>query len=90
MADEVTHQHFITCKKFWVDAAERAVKTAAQTVVVVIGPIAASSANTWLTALETAASAALLSVFSSIASTRVGDPLSAAAVRKLPRPVVED
>ncbi len=61
-------------RAFWVDAAERAVKTCAQTALAVIGVdqldiIAAD----WAAIASIAVGGAVLSVLSSIASARIGD-----------------
>lgn len=61
---------------FWRSAAERAIKTFAQALVVVLGADGIGLVNApWVAAVSTAGMAALLSVLTSIASAgSVGDP----------------
>ncbi|WP_029926391.1 holin [Nocardia otitidiscaviarum] len=66
--------------QFWADTAERALKTFAQ---VLVGFIAVGTVLTdisWGSALSMAATAALVSVLTSIASSRVGDSRTASLV----------
>jgi hypothetical protein len=68
--------------RFWHDAAERAVKSAAQAVVLYVGAdvtLGAWQAG-WATAGGVALAAAVLSLLSSLASSRVGDSASASLV----------
>lgn len=70
-------------KTFWQDAAERAVKTAIQTLLAVVSSAATAatmSGGDWGLALKTAGFAALFSIATSIASARVGDRATAAAL----------
>ncbi len=61
-------------RKFWRAAAERAAKTAAQTLLVILGAGTVDVMSVgWKQALSLSAGAALLSVVTSVASTRVGD-----------------
>lgn len=68
----------MTTRNYWAQVAERAAKTFAQTMVAAL--TAGATASTldlahvdWRTALVTAAGAMVLSVFTSLASARVGD-----------------
>lgn len=64
-----------TSKTFWVDAAERAVRTFAQALLAVLGAgFVVTDAAQWTEALLAAAFAALLSVLTSVAGGTVGDP----------------
>lgn len=66
---------------FWLDAAERALKTAAQTLLALWGTDGLDLLSvSWGPALSVAGGAALLSVLTSIASSRVGDPGTASVV----------
>lgn len=61
-------------RKFWKQAAERAVKTGCQTLVVLLGAGAIDVMHVgWIQDLSLAAGAAALSLVTSVASTRVGD-----------------
>ena len=66
---------------FWIDAAERAVKTAAQSAILVL---AAEQVNAltvdWVGVFGFALGGALLSVLSSLASSKVGFPTSASFI----------
>lgn len=60
-------------KQFWVDSAERAIRTFAQALIAVLGAGAVNILTTdWTQALSVAAGAALLSLLMSIASSGVG------------------
>lgn len=59
-------------KAFWLDALERAVKTAAQAVIA-SGLISAAVSIDWQAITGIGLTAALLSVLTSIGSARVGD-----------------
>lgn len=62
-------------KDFWLRTAERAAKTFAQALVATFGGVALTTdADLWQTALISAALATLLSVITSIASIKAGDP----------------
>lgn len=67
--------------KFWKDAAERAVKSAAQAVVLYFGGQALDAwhAN-WAAAGAIAGGAAVLSLLTSLVSAKVGDSTSASLV----------
>ena len=68
--------------KFWRDAFERAVKTAAQAVVVVLGAEVANVFEVnWTETAGLALGAAALSVLTSIASAPFGDKETASLVR---------
>src|SRR5690348_1711888 len=73
--------------QFWKLAAERAVKTFAQTLasVLVVGGATLLSAD-WTTALATAGMAAVVSVLTSIGSLKIGTPDSPSLVRNDPAP----
>ena len=64
-------------KAFWVDAAERAVRTFAQALVamLVVGFVFTDAAA-WGEALVASAVAALISLLTSVAASGVGDPSS--------------
>lgn len=64
-------------KKFWKDAAERAVKTTAQTAAAVLGVQVSLLEVDWVNVGSVAGLAGLLSLLSSLASTRKGDSSSA-------------
>ena len=66
---------------FWRRATERAVKTAAQTMVALIGTSAVSIIDVdWGQVAGVSATAAALSILTSVASSGVGDPDSPALV----------
>ena len=64
-------------KAFWIDAAERAVRTFAQALVamLVVGFVFTDAAA-WGEALVASAVAALISLLTSVAASGVGDPVS--------------
>jgi hypothetical protein len=68
--------------KFWRDAAERAVKSTAQAVVLYVGADVTFDAwhAGWATAGGIALAATALSLLSSLASSKVGDSTSASLV----------
>lgn len=74
----------MTTRAFWIDAAERAGKTFAQTLLALLSAVSTGALITggipWafvLGAVVVAAWAAAISLLTSIASTRIGDPTSA-------------
>lgn len=68
-------------KEFWKDAAERAVKTAAQVLVTFLGAdLVDVLAVDWSKAAGVAAGAALVSVLTSVASSQAGEPGTASLV----------
>ena len=69
-------------KRFWLDAAERAVVTAVQVVVATLSvdQVTAFSAN-WTNIRDLALTAALLSLGKSIIATRRGNPEDASLVK---------
>lgn len=68
-------------KSFWIDAAERAVKTAAQTAVAMLGTGLVGIIDVdWQNVASVSAVAAVVSLLSSIASNPVGDRGTAAVV----------
>jgi len=67
--------------KFWKDAGERAVKTAAQAAVAVVGTgVSGILEVDFVQLASVSALAGLVSVLTSVASSRVGDPESASVV----------
>lgn len=71
----------VNMKRFIIDTAERAVKTAAQTAIAAIGTTHLISAVDWKTVLSTSLLAAILSILTSIASKPVGDTNSASIIK---------
>ena len=68
-------------KSFWIDAAERAVRTAAQTAVALIGTGAVGIIDVdWQNVASVSAVAAVVSLLTSIASNPVGDRGTASVV----------
>ena len=68
-------------RAFWASAGERAVKTFAQALVPILAADGASLLSIdWPTSLGLAATAAVLSVLTSIASAGIGDPGTPALV----------
>jgi hypothetical protein len=67
--------------QFWKDAAERAVKTAAQAAIGAIGTTALIQSIDWSIVGGTVGIATVLSVLSSIGSSAVAEPDSASLVR---------
>lgn len=75
---------FMLTGRFWADALERAVKTAAQALLSLwlVGDVAFDLFQVdWGGALGVAAGAAVISILTSIASGPVGDPGTASLVR---------
>lgn len=70
----------MTSKIFWLDTAERAVKTFAQSLVAVLVVGVPVWEIHWAGALGTALTATIMSVLTSIASSGAGDPTTASAV----------
>lgn len=69
-------------KRFWLDALERAVKTAAQTAAALIGTGAVGIIDVdWQNIFSVSAVAAILSVLTSVASAPAGDPGTASVGR---------
>lgn len=72
-------------KRFWIDAAERAVRTFAQALVAVLGAgFIVTDGAAWTEALLAAVLAALVSVLTSIAASGVGDPASPSLILDTP------
>ncbi|MGV0438853.1 holin [Corynebacterium mastitidis] len=67
-------------RSFWTDAAERAVKTLAQALIAVLAVGTPIYEIAWAEALGIAATAAVISVLTSVASVGVGESGTAAAV----------
>lgn len=68
-------------KRFWRDAAERAVRTFAQSTLATLGVGAVDILNTnWVGALSVGGGAAIVSLLMSLASERIGDPDTASAL----------
>ena len=64
-------------RRFWVDAAERAVRTFAQALVaMLVAGFVFTDAAAWGEALLASAVAALISLLTSVAASGVGDPSS--------------
>ena len=64
-------------RRFWIDAAERAVRTFAQALVaVLVAGFVVTDAAAWGEALLSAAVAALVSLLTSVAASGMGDPES--------------
>ena len=73
--------------QFWKATAERAVKTFAQTLMALLGAGQAGLMDAdWAVALSTAGMATLLSVLSSVGSTRVGESSDPSALHEVSRP----
>ena len=70
-------------KRFWMDATERAVKTAVQVAIPMVAATSLDAIN-WEAAGLSVLSAVLLSLFSSILSSRVGSPADASLVTDQP------
>jgi Putative lactococcus lactis phage r1t holin len=65
---------------YWIDLGERTIRSFAQSLVATLGVGAALSPVThlpWLVALEIGASSAVMSVLTSLAAMKVGDPQTA-------------
>ena len=72
-------------RSFWLDVAERAVKTFAQALVPVLAADGVDLLHVdWPSALGLAGTAAVLSVLTSIASAGIGDPGTASLVDTAP------
>lgn len=72
----------LTSAQFWVDAAERAVKTVAQSAVALLGADASGLLTVdWGQVASVAGLAGVMSLLTSIASVNVGDKGTASAVR---------
>lgn len=67
-------------KAFWIDTAERAVKTFAQALLAVLVVGVPVWEIDWLAALGIALTATIMSVLTSIASGATGDPATASVV----------
>lgn len=66
---------YVANRQFWIDTFERALKTAAQTAAALIGTAAVHIVDLdWAQIGGVAATAAVLSVLTSLASDRVGNP----------------
>ncbi len=75
---------------FWKRATERAVKSFAQSLAALLGASGLGLFNAdWVQALSTAGMVALLSVLTSVASTKLGDSESPSAL-PTPKPAGED
>ena len=78
-------------KKFWADAAERAVRTFAQALVAALtAGFVFTDAAAWGAALLTAAIAALVSLLTSVAASGVGDPSSPSLLPTVEQPDPND
>ena len=72
----------LVTKTFWLDTAERAVKTLAQTLVALLGAGAVDVLHIdWKARLSVAMGAALVSILTSIASSNVNSADSASLVK---------
>ena len=71
-------------KQFWQDTAERAIKTAAQAILAVFVAGVTIMSVDWVDTLAIGATAALVSVLTSIASAGVRNPQSASLVAPKP------
>ncbi|MDR1821143.1 MAG: holin [Oscillospiraceae bacterium] len=69
-------------KKFAKDLAERAIKTAAQAAIAAIGTTALLQSVDWRTVASVTALATIMSVLTSIASYKVGEPGTASLAGK--------
>ncbi|MBC3186353.1 holin [Corynebacterium sp. zg-331] len=70
-------------RSFWTDTAERAIKTLAQALIAVLAVGTPIYEIAWVEALGIAATAAVISVLTSIASAGVGESGTAAVVSGL-------
>lgn len=77
------------CSSFWKATAERAVKAFAQSLLAILsaGSLGLLDVD-WPTSLSTAGMATLLSLLSSVASSRIGSPSDPSAL-PVPRPTPE-
>ena len=73
-------------RQFWLDAAERAVKTFAQTFLAVVGGGATVASVGWKQNLTAAGFAAALSLLTSVGSAKVGTPGTASLLPNEPTP----
>lgn len=73
-------------RQFWQDTAERAIKTAAQAILAVFVAGVTILSVDWVDTLAIGATAALVSVLTSIASAGIRDPESASLVAPRPAP----
>ena len=69
-------------RKFWIDTIERAVKTAAQAAIAVIGTSTLLGDIDWAVILSTIGVAALLSLLTSIASNGITGNHSASLIKE--------
>lgn len=77
-------------RAFWIDATERAIKTFAQALVAVFVAGVTILSVPWLDALAVAATAALVSVLTSVASLELGQSGTASATGYVGRHRAED
>lgn len=71
-------------KQWWLDVAERLLRTFAQTFLAVFIPNGITPVADWKTALISAGTAAVLSLLMSVAASGIGNPSSASLVRVAP------
>ena len=79
-------------RRFWVDAAERAIRTFAQALIgAITAGLVVTDAAQWKAAGIAAAVAALVSLLTSVAASGVGDPVSPSLLPEAaPEPVDPD
>ncbi|ABQ86101.1 holin [Mycobacterium phage Brocalys] len=69
-------------RSFWIDAAERAIRTFAQTAIATLGAGAVDLMTTdWISVLSVSGGAAVVSLLMSIGAERRGNPGTASATR---------
>ncbi|AOQ28489.1 holin [Mycobacterium phage WillSterrel] len=69
-------------RSFWIDAAERAIRTFAQTAIATLGAGAVDLMTTdWVSVLSVSGGAAVVSLLMSIGAERRGNPGTASATR---------
>ncbi|AGT12235.1 holin [Mycobacterium phage Velveteen] len=69
-------------RSFWIDAAERAIRTFAQTAIATLGAGAVDLMTTdWMSVLSVSGGAAVVSLLMSIGAERRGNPGTASATR---------